>query len=55
MYHGPDTLQHFQSFSLDEVLCEIRTHAPEVLRLLQLIGKPDRHDDSEAARVSQIT
>ena len=55
VYHGPDTLQHFQTFSVDEVLSEIRTHAPEVLRLFQLIGKPDRHDDPEMARVSQIT
>ena len=54
MYHGPDTLQHFQSFSIDEVLREIRTHAPDVLHLFQVIGKPDRHDDPEVARVSQI-
>lgn len=54
VYHGPDTLQHFQSFCIDEVLSEIRTHTPDVLRLFQLIGKSDRHDDPESARVSQI-
>ena len=55
VYHGPDTLEHFHSFSVDEVLSEVRTHAPDVLRLFQLIGKSDRHDDPESARVSQIT
>ena len=55
VYHGPDTLQNFQTFSVDEVLSEIRTHAPEVLHLFQVIGKPDRHDDPETTRISQIT
>ena len=38
VYHGPDTLQHFQRFSVDEVPREIHTHAPDVLRLFQLMA-----------------
>ena len=34
-YHGPDTLDHFQSFSIDDVIKEVHTHSPELLCLFQ--------------------
>ena len=54
VYHGPDTLEHFHSFSVDGVISELRTHAPDVFRLFNLIGKSDRHDDPENARITQL-
>ena len=29
-YHGPDTLSHFNNFSLDGIMNEFRLHAPEL-------------------------
>ena len=53
-YHGPDTLDHFQAFSINSVIKEVHTHSPELFRLLQLIGKSDRHDNPESRQVSQL-
>ena len=54
VYHGPDTLDHFHSFSVDGVISELRSHAPDVFRLFSLIGKTDGHDDSDIATVTQL-
>ena len=54
VYHGPDTLEHFDSFCIDDVITEIRTYAPDLLHLLNAIGRVDRHDDPEVSRVAQL-
>lgn len=54
VYHGPDMLEHFDSFSIDKIITEIRTYAPDLLRLLSVIGKADRHEDPEVSRVAQL-
>ena len=53
-YHGPDTVGHFYSFSIDHVISELHTHAPDVFRLFNLIGKVERHEDSEHTKVAQL-
>lgn len=53
-YHGPDTIEHFYSFSIDRVISELHTHAPDVLRLFSLIGNVYRHDDAEHTKVAQL-
>ena len=50
-YHGPDTVGHFYSFSIDHVISELHTHAPDVFRLFNLIGKVERHEDSEQLKL----
>ena len=37
-YHGPDTVEHLKSFSLDAVMTELRAHAPDVVELLSQLG-----------------
>ena len=53
--HGPDTIEHFDGFSVDGVLAEMRSHAPAVLELLNTIDQSSRHDDgTDLARLSQL-
>lgn len=47
VYHGPDTLEYFDSFSIDGVISEIRTYAPDLLHLLHVIGWVDRHENPD--------
>ena len=54
VYHGPDTLEHFDSFSIDGVISEIRTYAPDLLHLLHVIGWVDRHENPDISRVAQL-
>ena len=55
VFHGPDTIEHFDGFSVDGVLAEMRSHAPAVLQLLNTIGQSSRHDDgTDLARLSQL-
>ena len=37
-YHGPDTLDHFNSFSMDGIINEFRLHAPELWKLFTAIA-----------------
>ena len=53
-YHGPDTADHFHSFSIDHVISELHTHAPDVFRLFNIIGNADRGEDAEHAKVAQL-
>ena len=38
-FHGPDTVDHFRSFSLDTVIAELRTAAPDVVELFQQLAR----------------
>ena len=51
-FHGPDTVDHFHSFSLDTVIAELRTAAPDVVELFQQLAKGDRFEDDD--KLSQI-
>ena len=53
-YHGPDTVDHFYSFSIDCVISELQTHAPDIFRLFNLIGNVDRHEDAEHTKVAHL-
>ena len=53
-YHGPDTVPHFESFSVDSVITELRTHCPDVFRLLNTLGRVDRCEDPSNAQVTQL-
>ena len=47
MFHGPDTVEHFEEFSIDALIAECQQHAPDVFDLWKTLGRVDRHD-SEA-------
>ena len=54
-FHGPDTVDHFQRFSLDAVIAELHTYAPDVGNLFQKLAKGDRfNEDDELSRVVQM-
>ena len=53
-FHGPDTVDHFQNFSLDAVIAELRANAPDVVDMFQQLGNYDRFEDDEFARITQL-
>ena len=54
VHHGPDTLDHFEKFSLYGIITEIRVNAPDVFRLINVIGGSDRLADSDITQVTQL-
>ena len=42
--HGPEC---FNSFTMDEALSEIETHAPDVMKLLRTLGNTERNVGSD--------
>ena len=52
--HGPDTVHHFETFSLDAVIAELHAHAPDVVQLFQQLGRCDRFSDDELLRTSEL-
>ena len=39
---GPDTSEHFGTFSVDSVISEVKQNAPDVYQLFQVLGKTSR-------------
>ena len=55
IFHGPNTIDHFESFSLDQVLQELNKCAPDVLGLFSGLARVDRHkEDEDSSRLSQL-
>ena len=44
-YHGPDTVGHFDMFSLEIIIAEFRQHCPGILALLECLGNSSVDDD----------
>ena len=40
---GPDTSEHFGTFSVDSVISEVKQNAPDVYQLFQVLGKTSRN------------
>ena len=47
-YHGPNTMDHLTSFSIDTVLQELRTNAPDVMELLSTLARTGRFEEGDA-------
>ena len=43
LVHGPDTVQHFQDFSMSSVISELQATCPEVYSLVQQLGNTQRY------------
>ena len=41
--HGPDTPEHFDTFSVDDVIREVKQYAPDVYQLFQVLGMTSRN------------
>ena len=54
MYHGPDSVAHFDSFLIDGVISELRTHCPDVFQLFNALGRIERRDDPRSAQVALL-
>ena len=54
VYHGPDTVAHFDSFSIDGIINDLRMHCPDVFRLFNTLGTVDRCNDTSSTQVSQL-
>ena len=55
IFHGPNSIDNFENFSLDTVLQEVREHAPDVFSLFSALARLDRHDeDHNTAHLSQL-
>ena len=53
-FHGPNTVDHFNGFSLDTVIAELHTTAPDVVELFQHMSNGDRFkNDKELSRLVQ--
>ena len=51
-YHGPDTVGHLDTFSVDNIIAEFRQHCPDILALLQCLGNSSVDDDpSKQAKI----
>lgn len=54
-YHGPDTITHFNDFSMDHVITEFKSQAPDVWQLLNNLGNTGRFsEDDEQQQLAQL-
>lgn len=51
---GPDTLEHLESFTIDSVLEELRTNAPDLLQLFETLGQTSRNVHGDDLAVEQV-
>ena len=54
VFHGPDTTQHFKDFSIDEILSELRTQAPNVYQLQSELAIMSRHTVDSSTPVPKV-
>ena len=45
--HGPDTPERFDTFSIDTVIAELQSNAPDLYQLVMTLAKTDRNRPSE--------
>ena len=43
LLHGPDTVEHFEQFSMSAVIAELQSSCPEVYKLVQQLGSTQRN------------
>ena len=54
VYHGPNTVENFHSFSIESVISELQKHAPDVFQLMQQLGKTSGHESEEVHMVQDL-
>ena len=54
-YHGPDTITHFNDFSMDHIITEFKNQAPDVWQLLNNLGNTGRFsEDNQQQQLAQL-
>ena len=55
IFHGPNTVDHFNELSVDGIITEVSTHAPDLYKLLNVLGQTSRHDEADdLAQLSKL-
>ena len=47
IYHGPDSIEHFDAFTVEDVIRELQMDAPDVYQLFQTLGNTKRNKRSD--------
>ena len=55
LYHGPNTIEHFDKFSMDSLMEEARTLAPDLYSLLQTLGRTERNTTCRDNEIMTLT
>ena len=55
VFHGPDTVEHFNNFSIDSIVSELQTKAPDVVDLFQMLSKCGQTEDEKLDQLRTIT
>ena len=53
IYHGPDSIELFDAFSVEDVIRELQLDAPAVYQLFQTLGKTKRNKRSDQETIAQ--
>ena len=55
IFHGPNTVDHFDELSVDTIIRELQTHAPDLYDLFNVLGQTNRHDEADnLAQLSKL-
>ena len=55
IFHGPNTVDHFNELSVDGIITELSTHAPDLYELFNVLGQTSRHDEADdLAQLSKL-
>ena len=56
IFHCPNTVDHFDELSVDTIIRELQTHAPDLYDLFNVLGQTNRHDKADnLAQLSKVT
>ena len=54
LYHGPNTIENFDKFSMDDLVGELVKLAPNLYELFQTLGQTHRHGEGEGDDVMAV-
>ena len=50
-FHGPDTVEHLESFSVDSIVGEFKECCPDILEIFHSLGKSSDDDPNREAKI----
>ena len=51
VFHGPDTVEHLEHFSIDSIISEFKQHAPYLHEMFQALGKSSDDDPNREIKI----
>ena len=51
VFHGPDTIEHLEQFSMDTIISEFKQHAPGLYEVFQSLGKSSEDDPNREIKI----